>query len=406
MRFIDAAKRAALFGLVAGVSYTGLAAPAAADPTTDLGAGVAAAAGAKPAFQAPFPCGQRFVSYPWGKHWPALDLDRVPETATLGNPVVASAAGTAWYSGYDSGAGHTVVLKHSGGWFTTYMHLQRRDVPRGATVKQGQRLGLAGQSGTNGKSPHLHYEQMHDDNNNGSVAWGTKGPERKAVVFGGRAVPNRNGYQLTSGNCAKPAPSAGIGVFRPSGGQWIVPGKVLRKGWGNRGDQPLVGDFNGDRKADVAVFRPSTKTWHQPGRIWLKNWGNKGDLAVTGDFNRDGKDEPAVFRPSTKTWYTPGKVLRKNWGVKGDVPLAGDFNGDGRDEIAVYRPSNGTWYTPGKVLRKNWGLRGDKPIVGDFNRDGKDEIGVYRPSNKTWYTPGKILRQNWGASGDVPLAGF
>ncbi len=131
--------------------------------------------------------------------------------------------------------------------------------------------------------------------------------------------------------------------------------------FGNPGDKPLVGDFNGDGCDTVSLYRPSEH------RIYIINdlgedgkglgaadfhytFGDTGDVPFVGDFDGDGIDEVALRRPST------GKILLKwelsagnadyqfIYGQTGDVPVAGDWNGDGVDTVAVYRPSNGNWY--------------------------------------------------------------
>ncbi|GAB3276341.1 peptidoglycan DD-metalloendopeptidase family protein [Kineosporia babensis] len=364
----------------------------------------------RPVFQLPFKCDTKAYFGTAGSHAPAQDIYRNPFNDTAGEEVVASAPGTVNFSGWDSGGGWVVQIDHGKGWFTTQIHLAKEQlIKQGAKVNRGQVIGLASDTGSkSGGINHVHYEQAYDVDGDGQVQWGGPNNERQTVTFDGIRYEDTTGQEIfvTSANCRASGPSRGIGVFRPSAKAWFAPGRTLRQSWGEKDDQPLVGDWNGDGEPGLAIFRPSAQTWYTPGSTWMKNWGNPGDLAVGGDFNGDGKDEPAVFRPSTKTWYTPGKVLKANWGEPKDVPFAGDFDGDGKDEIGVYRPSTNTWYTPGKVLKANWGRSGDKPVIGDFNGDGKDEIGMFRASTKSWYTPGRIMRQDWGEAGDLPIAGL
>jgi hypothetical protein len=130
---------------------------------------------------------------------------------------------------------------------------------------------------------------------------------------------------------------------------------------GNPGDFPIVGDFNGDGCDTVSVNRESTQ------RIFIMNtlgppegsigvpaltyvFGNPGDRPFTGDFDGDGIDTVGLHREST------GKVYYRNsfttgvadndfiFGDPGDILLAGDWNGNGTDTVAVYRPGNGRVY--------------------------------------------------------------
>ena len=119
-------------------------------------------------------------------------------------------------------------------------------------------------------------------------------------------------------------------------------------------------------------------------------FGQPGDVPVVGDWNGDGIDSIAVFRSGRWSidvdgdgrWTNLDKTLRG--GQAGDIPVVGDWNNDGVDDIGVYR--SGKWHldTDGdghltaadKVF--DLGTEGDKPTVGDWDGDGRDDIGILR----------------------------
>jgi len=188
---------------------------------------------------------------------------------------------------------------------------------------------------------------------------------------------------------------ADLTVFRPSWGTWFIllSGSnyttSIAKRWGTNGDIPLVGDFDGDGKADMALYRPAILTsWHYEPGVWYVLtsssgytgyvayvWGDVGDKPVPGNYDGDGNTDCAVYHaPNYGAWYVLTSssgytsYLAYGWGIWSDTPLSGDYDGDGKTDCAVYRPSLGTWfillsgsnYTTS--IAKGWGTSGDIPV--------------------------------------------
>jgi hypothetical protein len=131
--------------------------------------------------------------------------------------------------------------------------------------------------------------------------------------------------------------------------------------FGDPGDYPLIGDFDGDGCDTVSIYRGSE------GKIYVINrlgedggglgaadysffFGNPGDGPFVGDFDGDGIDTVGLYRVSTGFVYFRNSLstgvadLDFFYGDPGDQIMAGDWDGDGDDTVAVYRPSDGRLY--------------------------------------------------------------
>ncbi len=101
-----------------------------------------------------WPTNNQFISgndY-WSGHL-AIDIG-----AMLGDYVYASDSGVVVYAGGISGGyGNMVMIDHGNGYQTLYAHLSAIKVTCGASVYQGQVIGLAGSTG-NSTGAHLHFE--------------------------------------------------------------------------------------------------------------------------------------------------------------------------------------------------------------------------------------------------------
>ncbi|MDD8059475.1 MULTISPECIES: peptidoglycan DD-metalloendopeptidase family protein [Shewanella] len=81
----------------------------------------------------------------------------VDYVAAIGTPIKAAGKGKVVESGYNQFNGNYVFIKHNETYTTKYLHLTKRKVSRGDTVKQGQIIGTLGKTGRV-TGAHLHYE--------------------------------------------------------------------------------------------------------------------------------------------------------------------------------------------------------------------------------------------------------
>ncbi|WP_147796323.1 hypothetical protein [Cellulomonas sp. Y8] len=159
----------------------------------------------------------------------------------------------------------------------------------------------------------------------------------------------------------------GATVVRPGAGggvQWFQmgtaaypPGQTTYRSFffGNPGDIPLALTMQ-DQIRVPAVFRPSTGQWFvatgygpetgPPGGAIALSYGDPGDVPVVGDWDGDGTQTPGVFRNGVfyllNSLRSGGADIVVRFGNPGDVPLGGDWDGDGDATVGVYRA--GRWF--------------------------------------------------------------
>lgn len=92
----------------------------------------------------------------WGRLHQGVDL-----RAGRGTTVVAAEDGVVLEARTSSGYGRMVLIQHANGYQTRYAHLQRIRTRSGQTVRQGERVGDVGDSGTT-TGVHLHFEVLKD----------------------------------------------------------------------------------------------------------------------------------------------------------------------------------------------------------------------------------------------------
>ncbi len=212
--------------------------------------------------------------------------------------------------------------------------------------------------------------------------------------------------------------------------------------FGTTGDDPsIVGDYDGDGKADLAVFRPNANTPCGSNRsVWFYRpssqnvdflytcWGVPGDVPVAGDFDGDGKNDFLVRRNESgagvfyllTSQATSGVIP---WGLATDTIIPGDFDGDGRTDICVRRTDSNNNYqhyiltTVGTGTGATpivWGATGDISVPADYDGDGATDIAVWRPNSDPtqnfFYvrrsSNSTLLAFEWGQQGDLPPASF
>jgi hypothetical protein len=194
-----------------------------------------------------------------------------------------------------------------------------------------------------------------------------------------------------------PDPKAGTdtpGVFRA--GVWLLRNSNsegptdLEFGFGQAGDVPVVGDWDGDGIDTIGVFRSGVwllRNSNSEGPTDLEfGFGQAGDVPVVGDWDGDGNDTIGVYRRGQWLLRNSNAAgpfdITFDFGAERDRPVSGDWDGDGVDTIGRF--TQGLWRlrntntggTPD--LEFYFGAFAHLPITGDWNNDGVDTIGISR----------------------------
>lgn len=206
--------------------------------------------------------------------------------------------------------------------------------------------------------------------------------------------------------------------------------------FGQTGDDPtVVGDYNNDNRADIAVYRPGASAGQQSfwyvrtvagGSFTVTQWGQNGDFPAPGDYDGDGSNDFVIQRNAgggqANFWtrFATGTTSITTFGTPTDVITPGDYDGDGRTDYAVVRGIGGqiVWfYLPssgGSYVATTFGTSAtDFPTQGDYNGDGRTDQAVWRPAadpTQNFFfvnnSGGGVSASEWGQNGDYPVANF
>jgi murein DD-endopeptidase MepM/ murein hydrolase activator NlpD len=125
------------------------------EPAVENSAKTAEATGGLPAFRWPVR-GRVIAGY--GAKTNGKQNDGINIAVPEGTPIKAADDGVVAYAGNElKGYGNLVLVRHSNGYVSAYSHASELSVKRGDTIKRGQVVGKAGQTG-DVSSPQLHFE--------------------------------------------------------------------------------------------------------------------------------------------------------------------------------------------------------------------------------------------------------
>ena len=203
--------------------------------------------------------------------------------------------------------------------------------------------------------------------------------------------------------------------------------------FGQTGDNPfVVNDYDGNGTDDVAVYREGVNagdqsTWYVKvaAGYYPVLWGNNGDVPAPGDYDGDGKADFVVKRAEGAVGvfhklFSTGVTASEAFGTAVDLVVPGDYDGDGKTDLATVRATlEGTalWSfepsgTAGStVVSDTWGdINTDFPVQGDYDGDGATDFAVWRETTGTFHVmavgPRVLPSVTWGQPGDFPAAAF
>jgi hypothetical protein len=152
--------------------------------------------------------------------------------------------------------------------------------------------------------------------------------------------------------------SDGFVYLRNSNTQGVAD---IRYFFGNPADIPIAGDFDGDGCDTVSLYRPSEGKAYIINRLGSGEagvgvaeisyyFGNPGDKPFAGDFDGDGVDTVGLHRESTglvyfRNTHTQGVADHDFvFGNPADLLVAGDWTGVGFSTPALFRPDEARFF--------------------------------------------------------------
>ncbi|MDH2429534.1 peptidoglycan DD-metalloendopeptidase family protein [Sphaerisporangium sp. TRM90804] len=404
-----------------------------------------AAAGPRPLFQLPFPCGESWLLQTYPGH-DDYDIDMTATSGgSRGRAIVAAYGGTVVSRGYEEdGGGNYLRIDHGDGWQTRYLHMiEPASVSLGESVSIGQQIGRVGTTGDS-SGDHLHFEQLRDGSK--VESWFDGKPSGITTDGSPEGEPQSGPVTLVSKNCDGRQGSASPLLAYDAGTttvmyRWGSTGTAFRNlstathesfDLDNVGGRVAAGDVNGDGRDDTVMAHQNADgtfsfkvllhgtiapvNWYTSGPFDLTPVGNR---LIVGDFDGNGRAEPILaYDSGTATilyrWFSTGAsfsslstaTYTNDLDNVAERVAAGDVDGDGKDDtVMAHRNPDGTfsfkvfsrgtnapanWYTSGPF---NLAPVGNRLVVGDWNGNGTAEpILAYDSGTATilyrWFSTG------------------
>ncbi|SKA67500.1 Repeat domain-containing protein [Thiothrix eikelboomii] len=189
-----------------------------------------------------------------------------------------------------------------------------------------------------------------------------------------------------------------------SNGSALDSKTVWKTDFALNGEQVAVGDFNGDGKDDLAslthnsarqmyVSLSNGSSFENP-KLWYGLKTAEDGTQVIGDFNGDGKADVATLQPATGAVFvnlSAGQRFRvqrlwtSNAALAAKQIVVGDYNGDGKDDLG-FTTTAGEFkvslaehrqFAAATVWHSTLASNSTQLVAGDFNADGKEELASY-----------------------------
>ncbi|WP_434345490.1 FG-GAP-like repeat-containing protein [Myxococcus virescens] len=187
---------------------------------------------------------------------------------------------------------------------------------------------------------------------------------------------------------------------------------IWSRGHGVGSSAQMLGDVNGDGRADAVVYFSSSGDWYvatsngngfNSYTRWISGHGVGSSTQMLGDVNGDGRADAIVYFSAGGDWYvstSSGSAFNpySRWisghGVGSSAQRLADVNGDRKVDAIVYFSAGGDWYvstSSGSAFNpySRWisghGVGSNAQMLGDVNGDGRADAVTYIASTGDWY---------------------